>query len=123
MDRRLTLAVGQLGPIARDEPRAAVVRRLIVLLETAKARCAALAVFPEMALTTFFPRWHIADEAELESFFEREMPNEATAPLFETAARLGIGFYLGYSQLIGGGNSKPCLNPPIPLDRSGLIST
>ena len=78
MDRRLTLAVGQLGPIARDEPRASVVRRLIALLETAKARGAALAVFPEMALTTFFPRWHITDEAELESFFEREMPNEAT---------------------------------------------
>ena len=69
MDRRLTLAVGQLGPIARREERPAVVRRLLALLETAKARGAALAVFPEMALTTFFPRWHITEEAELESFF------------------------------------------------------
>ena len=71
MERRLTLAVGQLGPIARREERPAVVRRLLALLETAKARGAALTVFPEMALTTFFPRWHITDEAELESFFER----------------------------------------------------
>ena len=34
------------------------------------------------------------------------MPNEATAPLFETAARLGIGFYLGYCELIEAGNRK-----------------
>ena len=46
MERRLTLAVGQLGPIARDEPRAAVVRRLIALLETAKARGAAFGRLP-----------------------------------------------------------------------------
>ncbi|HEY2112578.1 MAG TPA: nitrilase-related carbon-nitrogen hydrolase, partial [Dongiaceae bacterium] len=121
MDRRLTLAVGQLGPIARDEPRAAVVRRLIALLETAKARGAALVVFPEMALTTFFPRWHITEEAELESFFEHEMPNEATAPLFETAARLGIGFYLGYCELIEVGNRKRRFNTSILVDGVGRI--
>src|SRR5262249_53514639 len=88
MTRRLSLAVGQLGPIGRSESRKNVVARLIALLERAKERGAALVVFPEMALTTFFPRWHIGDETELDSFFEREMPNEATRPLFEAAARL-----------------------------------
>jgi len=121
MDRRLTLAVGQLGPIARREERPVVVRRLLALLETAKARGAALAVFPEMALTTFFPRWHITDEAELESFFEREMPSPETAPLFEAAARLGIGFYLGYCELIEGGNRKRRFNTSILVDGAGRI--
>ena len=88
MNRRLALAVGQLGPIARSESRASVVRRLIVLLRQAKDRGCRLVVFPEMALTTFFPRWHIEDEAELDSFFERDMPGPETRPLFEEAARL-----------------------------------
>src|SRR6516165_12697582 len=121
MERRLTLAVGQLGPIARQEERPAVVRRLLALLETAKARGAALAVFPEMALTTFFPRWHITEEAELESFFEREMPSRETAPLFEAAARLGIGFYLGYCELTEEGGKKRRYNTSILVERDGRI--
>jgi N-carbamoyl-D-amino-acid hydrolase len=121
MERRLSLAVAQLGPVARREPRETVVRRLIALLEGARARGAALVVFPEMALTTFFPRWHITDEAELESFFEAEMPGPATAPLFEAAARLGIGFYLGYCELAQAGNRKQRFNSSILVDAGGRI--
>src|SRR5262249_4488159 len=121
MDRRLTLAVGQLGPIARPAPRRAGGGRPTALLESAKARGAALVVFPEMALTTFCPRWHITDEAELESFFEREMPGPETVPLFEAAARLGIGFYLGYCELIEGGNRKRRFNTSILVDGAGGV--
>jgi hypothetical protein len=32
-------------------------------------------VFPELALTTFFPRWAIDDDALLEGFFETSMPS------------------------------------------------
>ena len=42
----------------------------------------------ELALTTFFPRWYMTDQAEVDSWFEREMPNAATRPLFEKAARV-----------------------------------
>ncbi len=52
MARHLTVAAAQLGPIARDEPRASVVGRMIDLLHAAKARGVELVVFPEMALTT-----------------------------------------------------------------------
>jgi N-carbamoyl-D-amino-acid hydrolase len=121
MTRRLSLAVGQLGPIGRSESRKEVVARLVVLLERAKERGAALVVFPEMALTTFFPRWHIAEEAELDSFFEREMPNEATRTLFEAAARLGVGFYLGYCELIESSNRKRRFNSSILVDRRATI--
>jgi N-carbamoyl-D-amino-acid hydrolase len=121
MTRLLPLAVGQLGPIGRDEGRKEVVARLIVLLQRAKERGAALVVFPEMALTTFFPRWHITDESELDGFFEHEMPNGTTRPLFEAAAGLGIGFYLGYCELIESGNRKRRFNSSILVDRRGGI--
>ena len=48
--------------------------------------------------TSFFPRWWMEDEAEINSFFEREMPAPATRPLFEAAKSLGIGFHLGYAE-------------------------
>jgi len=37
-------------------------------------------VFPELALTTFFPRLVMTDQGEITGYFERDMPNEATRP-------------------------------------------
>jgi N-carbamoyl-D-amino-acid hydrolase len=76
-----------------------VVSRLLELMREAKACGSDLVVFPELALTSFFPRWWMEDEAEINSFFEREMPAPATRPLFEAAKSLGIGFHLGYAEL------------------------
>ena len=73
MSRIVTVAAAQLGPIARDEPRASVVQRMIVLMREAAGRGADLVVYPELALTTFFPRW-LLDDAEVDAFFEAEMP-------------------------------------------------
>ena len=75
-----------------------MVSRLLELMREANARGGDLIVFTELALTTFFPHWWIDDEAELDCLFEREMPGPATQPLFEEAASLGIGFYLGYAE-------------------------
>ena len=99
MTRILTVGAAQLGPIARAESRTQVVRRLIAILDRAKARGCKLVVFPELALTTFFPRWFMPDQAEVDTFFEREMPSNETAPLFNEAKRLGLGFSLGYAEL------------------------
>jgi predicted amidohydrolase len=92
------LAAAQLGPIGRNEPRASVVARMLRLIEDAAAMGVRLLVFPEMALTTFFPRWHIDDEAEVAGFFDREMPGPETRVLFDASARLGVGLYLGYCE-------------------------
>ena len=43
-------------------------------------RGARLIVFSELALTTFFPRWWMEDEAELDAFYETQVPNRM-APL------------------------------------------
>ncbi len=122
LERPLTLAAAQLGPIARDATRAAVVARLVALLEQAAARGCRLVVFPEMALTTFFPRWHIDDEDEVTAFFETDMPNAAVAPLFDSAARLGIGFYLGYCEQVGSGEGRRRYNTAILVDAAGNIA-
>jgi len=99
MSRKLRAAVAQLGPIHRADSRAAVVKRLIALLREAHGQGAKFVVFPELALTTFFPRWWMTDQAEIDRFFEAQMPGPETQPLFELARDLGIGFYLGYAEL------------------------
>jgi len=57
MSRVITVGAAQLGPIARRESRSDVVKRLVSLLGQAQTRACDLVVFPELALTTFFPRW------------------------------------------------------------------
>ncbi|MGC4049712.1 MAG: nitrilase-related carbon-nitrogen hydrolase [Paludibaculum sp.] len=57
--RIVTVAAAQMGPIQKADSREAVVRRMIALMDEAKAKGADLIVYPELALTTFFPRWYI----------------------------------------------------------------
>jgi N-carbamoyl-D-amino-acid hydrolase len=99
VSRRLKAAVAQLGPIHLADNRASVVGRLMAMMRQAHASGARFVVFPELALTTFFPRWWMTDQAEIDRFFERDMANAETRPLFELAKELGVGFYLGYAEL------------------------
>ena len=99
MSRMLTVAAAQLGPVQRDHSRKQVVERLLDLLGQAARQGVELVVFPELALTTFFPRWFVDDIAEADHWYERTMPNEVTQPLFDEARTLGIGFCLGYALL------------------------
>ncbi len=99
MSRTVRVGAGQLGPIQRDHQRPEVVERLVALLRHAADSGCELIVYPELALTTFFPRWFIDDIAEADHWYERSMPNAATQPLFDEARRLGIGFCLGYALL------------------------
>lgn len=121
MSRVFRIASGQLGPIGRNDSRAQVVARMVALLRQAAERGCELVVFPELALTTFFPRWWIEDEAELDSFYESQMPSPATQPLFDAAAELGVGFYLGYAELAFEQGRKRRFNSAILVDRQGAI--
>jgi predicted amidohydrolase len=121
MSRIVNTAAAQMGPISRNETRAKTVARLIAMLREANGRGAKLVVFTEMALTTFFPRWVIENEAELDSFYEKEVPGPETAALFEEARKLSVGFYLGYAELACEGNKKRRFNTSILVDRSGAI--
>jgi N-carbamoyl-D-amino-acid hydrolase len=117
VSRIVTVAAAQMGPVARAEPRRAVVARLVAMLGEAAARGAELVVFPELALTSFFPRWDLTD-AEVLTFFEREMPGPDTMPLFDEALRLGVGFHLGYAELTSDGHRY---NTAILVERDGRV--
>ena len=121
MARIITVGAAQLGPIARDEPRSSAVARMLDLLRQARARGCGLVVFPELALTTFFPRWYFEDQAEIDAFFEPAVPNPDTQALFDEAARLGIGFYLGYAELVEQDGRVRHFNTSILVDRAGKI--
>ena len=121
MTRSLPLAVAQLGPIARDESRTSAVKRMITLLQKAEAAGSKLVVFPELALTTFFPRWYFENQADVDAFFETDMPNADTEPLFDAAARAGIAFYLGYAELIYDNDTIRRFNTSILVDQAGEI--
>ena len=99
MPRILTAAAAQLGPIQLAEGREVAVGRMVRLLERAHARGVELVVFPELALTTFFPRHFHEDRVAADQWFEESMPSDATAPLFAVAKRYGIGFHLGYAEI------------------------
>jgi len=121
MARHLKVAAAQLGPIHLSDDRESVVERLMALMREAAAAGCRLVVFPELALTTFFPRYWYDDVAEIDRWFEREMPNEATRPLFELAAELGVGFYLGYAELAQEGGAVHRYNTSILVGPHGGI--
>ncbi len=118
MSRTLTVGAGQLGPVSRGEPRESVVQRLIGLLRQAAGEGCQLVVFPELALTTFFPRWYIEEQEQIDAWFETEMPGPATKPLFEEASQLGVGFCVGYAELTPDGHHY---NTQVLVDGDGAI--
>jgi predicted amidohydrolase len=122
MVRIVTVAAAQLGPIAKDESRSQVVDRLLALMHDAGKHGVDLIVFPELALTTFFPRWYIEDEDELDAWYETQMPSNETQPLFEAARQIGLGFALGYAELfIDEAGRKRRFNTSILVDRDGKV--
>src|SRR5262245_55465682 len=121
MSRYLTVGAAQMGPIQRSHTRRDVVERLVVHLREAKRMGCELVVFPELTLTTFFPRWWMTDQAEIDSFFEREMPSNETAPLFNEAKRLMLGFCLGYAELADENGRVRRFNTSILVERDGRV--
>jgi predicted amidohydrolase len=103
--RPFGIAVAQLGPIQPTDSRTHTVARLLELLKEAASRKADMVVFPELALTTFFPRYWMTEQEAQDRYFEKSMPGPDTKILFETAKKLGIGFYLGYAELTPNGRA------------------
>ena len=116
MTRVLRVGAAQLGPIQRNDQRDFVVSRLIALLHQAADARVELLVYPELALTTFFPRWFVDDIATADHWYETAMPSPVTQPLFDEAKRLGIGFCLGYAELTPSGQR---FNTQILVDATG----
>lgn len=116
--RKFVVGGAQMGSIQKADSRAQTVERMIILLDAAKAKGCTLVVYPELALTTFFPRWYMEDQAEVDTWFEREMPGPDTQPLFNRAREHGIAISFGYAELTPEGLHY---NTSILTDREGNI--
>jgi len=118
VSRLLNVAAAQLGPVQRTDDRKSVVARLLELLREAHSKKVELVVFPELALTTFFPRWFVDDITQADHWYETEMPSAITKPLFDEAKKLNIGFCLGYAELTPQGER---FNTQILVERDGSV--
>jgi predicted amidohydrolase len=114
--RNVKVAAAQLGPIQKADTRQAVVARMLDLMRQADG--CDLIVYPELALTTFFPRWYWEDRSEADIWFEREMPGAATRPLFEAAKRAAMAMSFGYAELTP---DEHHFNASILVDKAGMI--
>lgn len=116
MSRIITVGAAQLGPIQKEHTREQVVARLIALLRQASNSDCDLVVFPELALTTFFPRWFIDNIGEADHWYETAMPSPVTQPLFDEAKKLQIGFCLGYAEITEDGHR---FNTQVLVEKDG----
>jgi predicted amidohydrolase len=90
-------------------------------MRDAHSRGCDIVVFTECALTAFFPHWFMDDQDEIDSYFEREMPNARTQPLFDEAERLGIGFHLGFAELADEDGVAHRFNSSVLVGKAGEI--
>jgi N-carbamoyl-D-amino-acid hydrolase len=114
MPRFVKVAAAQLGPIPEGTSRETMVERMLALLEQAAGEHVELLVYPELALTPYFPK---RIREDFEQFFESEMPSKAVAPLFERARQARIAFHLGYAERDGARR----YNTSILVDEDGTI--
>lgn len=116
--REWVIGGAQMGAIQKSDSRESVVERMVALLDQAAEKGGNLVVFPELALTTFFPRWYMEDQAEVDTWFEREMPSAATQPLFDRAREHQVAISFGYAELTPEGRH---FNTSIVTNRQGEI--
>jgi predicted amidohydrolase len=116
--RNVRVAAAQLGPIQKADSRQAVVRRMLDLMDAAADQRCNLIVYPELALTTFFPRWYYEDIRDTDIWFEKEMPGAATEPLFARARERSMAMSFGYAELTPDGHR---FNTSVLVDASGEV--
>lgn len=116
--RKMIVGGAQMGPIQKNDTREAVIARMMDLMRQAHDRGVTMLVYPELALTTFFPRWYAEDRAEMDHWFEAQMPGPDTQPLFDLAREFEIAFTFGYAELTPDGHH---FNTSLLTDRKGNI--
>jgi predicted amidohydrolase len=112
---KYTAAAAQLGPIDPGDTKESVVARMLNLLIEAKTKETALVVFPELCLTTFFPRYYITDPANLDTYYESEVPISLMSDMFELVRKEKIIISFGYAEK---DNGIP-FNTSVYVDSSG----
>jgi predicted amidohydrolase len=119
MARVVTVGAAQMGPVQKAEGRVEVVARMVALMDQAHDKGVDLIVFTELALTTFFPRFYMEDQAEVDTWFEHSLPSPDTQPLFDRALAYGMGFHLGFAELIEEDGEIHHYNTAVLVDKEG----
>src|SRR2546422_3380117 len=114
MPRYIKLAAAQLGPNNEGTPREEIVERMLGLLEQAVQEGVELIAYPEMALTTYFPK---KIRPDFDQFFETEVPPKALEPLLRRAAEARIAVHVGFCEKAGG----KYFNTALLTDRDGRL--
>src|SRR5713226_2143663 len=114
MARYLKIAGAQMGPNQDGTPREAIVERMLALLDEAARDDVELIVYPEMALTTYFPK---RIRQDFDQFFETEVPPKALEPLLRRAAEARVGVHVGFCEKADG----KYFNTALLTDRDGRL--
>jgi len=69
--RENVIGWAQMSPIQKAECREAVIDRMLALMAEAQNAGCGLVVFPELCLTTFFPRWYFEEQSDVDFWFEK----------------------------------------------------
>src|SRR5437016_3471576 len=85
--RGIKVAAAQMGPNNEGTSREEIVERMLGLLAEAVREGVVLIAYPEMALTTYFPK---KIRPDFDQFFETEVPPKALEPLLRRAAEARI---------------------------------
>ena len=114
MPRRLKVAAAQMGPNNEGTSREEIVERMRGLLEQAIGDGVELIVYPEMALTTYFPK---RIRPDYDQFFETEVPPKALEPLLRRAAGARVAVHAGFCEKADG----RYYNSALLTDRDGRL--
>jgi predicted amidohydrolase len=114
MPRHIKVAAAQMGPNNEGTPREAIVKRMLALLDAAASDGVELIVYPEMALTTYFPK---KIRKDFDQFFETEVPPKSLEPLLRRAAEARIAVHVGFCEKADG----RYFNSALLTDRDGRL--
>jgi len=114
MPRWLKIGAAQMGPNQDGTPREAIVERMLALLETAARDGVELIVYPEMALTTYFPK---RIRQDYDQFFETEVPPKALELVLRRAAEARVAVHVGFCEKADG----KYFNTALLTDRDGRL--
>jgi predicted amidohydrolase len=114
MARYVKIGAAQMGPNNEGTSREEIVDRMLGLLEQAIGEGVEILAYPEMALTTYFPK-RIRDDYD--QFFETEVPPKAVEPLIRKAAQAGIACHIGFCEKDG----ARYFNTAILTDEQGQV--
>src|SRR5437867_366098 len=114
MPRHMKVAAAQMGPNNEGTSREEIVERMLGLLEQAAREQVELIAYPEMALTTYFPK---RIRPDFDQFFEIEVPPKALEPLLRRAAEGRVAVHVGFCEKADG----QYFNTALLTDRNGRL--